>query len=925
MKTATPLRAGLALAALLAGLCLWAAQAQAYEGINRFDMVPNGTQAGGHPDVIVEMEWDNSIFHEGEQVSPNNPCACDDARVITQHFPTGFIGNPHATPTCEIAEFTVGRCPETSQVGVAEPFGPRVGGEGLITPLYNVTPHPEEASLTAFWVPLVQAPVFISLYGRTDSDYGLDAESSPIYHPLPLPSLGVRLWGVPADASHTEERFRPPLQQFGACFEFPCEFGGAESNIPPVPYLEAPTECNVPLEAIVDLEYYTRTTLTASTPWPETTGCQQLTFNPSLTAVPTTGQADSASGVDIDLQVPQEQSPTTPSPSEIKAVTTVLPEGFSINPNAADGKVGCSDADTAIGTLNGSTCPAFSKVGSLELDSSALPTPIPGWIYLGEPKPGDRYRLILSADGFGTHFKLVGSVHPNETTGQMTVSFENLPQSPLTEFKLHFFGSERGLLATPTHCGSYPVESEFVPWDNELPTQRSKSSFEVTSGPDGAPCPSTPRPLSPVVKAGSSNTTAGRHSPFSFELSRADGEQTLSTVTAKTPPGFAATLAGIPYCPDTALAETANASYSGTAELISSKCPVASQIGTAVGGAGAGTHPVYLPGKVFLAGPYRGAPLSIAVITPAVSGPYDLGNIVVRAAVNVNPVTAQVTVSSDPLPRILGGVPLRIRFFRIDLNREDFALNPTNCDPFSVETTVGGDEGSVVSVPPVGYQVANCAGLPYGPKLSLKLSGGVKRRGHPAIHAVLKTAADEANSKRISVALPKGELLDNAHIGTICTRPQFAAGSCPAASKLGTATAVTPLLDAPLTGSVYLRSSSHALPDLVLDLRGQINVEVAGSIDTVNGGSLRTTFATIPDAPITQFTLDLAGGSKGLLVNSQSLCGTPKKASVSMAGQNGAVLETKTPMKTSCGSKARHKRHHKRHHKRRHAARKSVH
>ena len=259
MKQAIPFRLTLLLGALLAGLCVWVGSAQAYEGINRFDMVPNGTQAGGHPDVIIEMEWDNSVFHEGPEAPvPSNPCRCDDPRVITQHFPTGFVGNPHATTTCEIVEFSFGRCPETSQVGVAEPLGPRRPGEGIITPLYNVTPHPEEASLTAFWVPLIQAPVFISLVGRTESDYGLDAVSSPIYHPLAFPSLGVRLWGVPADSSHDEERCTPPLVEFGACFGFPCEFGGAESNIPRVPYLEAPTECGVPLHSPAEIEYYTK-------------------------------------------------------------------------------------------------------------------------------------------------------------------------------------------------------------------------------------------------------------------------------------------------------------------------------------------------------------------------------------------------------------------------------------------------------------------------------------------------------------------------------------------------------------------------------------------------------------------------------------------------------------------------------------------
>ncbi len=916
VRGGSPLRIALVLSALLAGLCLLSGSAKAYVGIDEFTMEPSNTQAGGHPDVQIGMFWDTAESENGVEKPPLIPCVCDDARVVINHFPTGFIGNPHAAPTCEIVEFSFGRCPPSSQVGGAVTLG--------FSPLYNVVPHPDEPALTAFWVPLVASPVFITLGSRTDSDYGLYSESSPIYHPLALRGTSILLWGVPADPIHDEARFIPPLKGFASCGTFALDLfeidfeecvqagtTGTPANVPPVPFLQSPTECDVPLTASMDLEYYTHEFARAEVPWPSTTGCEQLTFNPSLTAQPTTPQADSPSGVDIDLKVPQELSPTTPSPSELRSTTVTLPEGFSINPNAADGKVSCSDAASAIGTRKGATCPEFSKVGTLELDSSALPEPIPGAIYLGDPKPGSRYRLLLAADGFGTHIKLAGTVVPNEQTGQLVVSFPELPQSPLTEFSMHFFGSERGLLATPEKCGSYEVQSEFVPWDGLLPPQHSLSTFTVSSGPGGSQCPGEQRPFSPQLKAGTANTTAGMHSPFSLELTRADGDQNLSTITVQTPPGFAATLKGIPYCPEAALAEVADAAYGGAAELSSPKCPAASQIGTATAGAGAGSHQVYLDGKVYLAGPHKGSPLSLAVVTPAVSGPYDLGNVVVRAAINVDPVTAQVTVVSDPLPQILNGVPLRLRTIQIDLDRQSFTLNPTNCDPFSVEATIGGDEGGI-GYPKAGFQVANCANLAYGPKLNLRLSGGVKRRGHPAIHAVLRTSPGEANTRRVSVVLPPGEQLDNSHINSICTRVQFAADSCPAGSAIGRAEASTPLLDAPLKGNVYLRSSSHELPDLVMDLEGQFDVELAGRIDTTKRGALRTRFATVPDAPVSSFVLNLAGGAKGLLVNSRSLCGKSRKAKVGMTGQNGAVLSTKTKLRTTCGSKARHKRHHKR-------------
>ena len=893
-------------AALVVGFWVMSANAGAYVGVNYFNMEPAGTQAGGHPDVTLEMEWDNSQVHEGEFTIPNRECQCDDPRIVFQHFPTGFIGNPHATPRCEIAEFAQGRCPASTQIGVAEPFG--LGA--LYVPMYNMTPHPDEASLTAFWVPLVAAPVFVSLSSRTESDYGLDAESSPIFHPLAIPALGVTLWGVPADPIHDTERFIPPLKGFAACGGiFGCpEVTGAKANIPPVPYLQAPTECGVPLTGSLDLAYYTGEVIHAEDPWPSTTGCEQLTFNPSLTAEPTSQQADSPSGVDIDLKVPQELSPTTPSPSEIRAATVTLPEGFSINSSAADGKVSCSDADSAIGTRHAATCPEFSKIGTLSLDSSALPIPIPGAIYLGDPKPGDRYRILLTANGFGTHLKLFGSITPNKQTGQLVVKFVDLPQSPLTEFNMHFFGSERGLLATPTQCGEYPVESEFVPWDGSLPPQTSLSHFTIDSGPGGAPCPSKPRQFSPKLQSGTADTTAGAFSAFSFELTRTPGEQNLSSVTLQGPPGFLASLRGLPYCPDSALATAAATSYTAGQELANPQCPASTRIGVSTTGAGAGTHQVYLPGTVYMAGPYKGAPFSIAIVTPVVSGPYDLGNVVVRSAVRVDPLSAKVNVESDSLPQIIEGTPLRLRDVQVDLNRPDFTLNPTNCDPFAVETSIGGDEGGVAS-PRTSFQVANCSNLAYGPNLQLKLSGGLKRRGHPAIKAVLDTGLNEANTRSVSVTLPKSGLLDNAHINTICTKAQYNTRACPDGSMIGQATANTPLLDQPLSGPVYLRSSNLKLPDMVVDLRGQIDLQLVGRIDSVNG-RLRTRFTSLPDAPVTRFTLNLVGGKKGLLINSTNLCQTPQKAQVEMAGQNGVHLARKTKLQLACGSQAsRHKRH----------------
>ncbi len=892
------------LIAMAAAVGVFAAPASAATGIDELTASTSTTQAGGHPNAHF------SITYKFRLDEPGDPCYCDDPRQVSFHFPTGFIGDPHAAPKCDLSAFSVANCPVESQVGMVEAGEPETGFT-FHMPLYNMVTHPDQAGQVGFIFPLVGFPILIDLSGRTDSDYGLDSVSAPIVHVLMFPRLGFELWGVPADPVNDFYRFITPLQSFGECGVLAaCGDGtvsGIGSNSTPAAYLQNPTTCGVPLTFSADLEYYNGDEYHAETPWPPTTGCDQLNFNPSLSATPTTNQADTASGVDVDLTVPQGLSPTTPSASEIRSSLVTLPDGFSINPNAADGKVACADDQTGIGTRGPAQCPESAKIGTLSIDVASLPEPIPGGMYLGQPLPGEKYRLVLAADGAGTHVKLLGTVKADPDTGQLVIEFKDLPQQPLQELDMHIFGSERGLLATPTRCGTYPVVSEFVPWNGALTNQNSTSYFTIESGPNGNPCPGPHRPFNPSVSAGTENPTAGMHSPFTLRLNREDGDQNITGVFVKTPPGFAATVKGIPYCPQAALDLLSNPSYSGLVEQATPACPAASEIGTAVAAAGAGTHPLYSTGRVYLAGPYKGAPLSLVVVVPALAGPYDLGAVAVRVAISVDPVSAQVTAVSDPIPQILEGVPLRLRKIQVDLDRPGFAINPTNCDPFSVEAAISGDEGAISSQS-AHFQVGNCSELPFGPKLTLKLRGSTKHTGHPALQAVLRTDEGEANLQRAVVTMPHVELLDNGHIGTVCTRALFAEGACPAGSLLGYATAFTPLLDEPLSGAVYLRSSDHKLPDLVADLRGQFHVELVSRIDAVKGGRLRSTFSSIPDIPVEKFVLNLQGGKKGLLVNSEDLCESERTAAVKLIGQNGVQTTRRTNLQTECSGKASRKR-----------------
>ena len=658
---------GLAFLVLLFGFVL-ADRAAATQEITNFEAKVSGTQAGGHPNVDYVVSWTN---RQGSNV----PCNCEDARILDMHFPTGFIGNPHNVPACSLTEFSLHECSPDSQVGVIEVLGT------LRQALYNLVPHADEAGLVGFYIPGAETPLYTVLHARTGSDYGLDATSSAVYHLLPISNIEVHLWGVPADPSHDNNRFPQGKTEGVECKPYPggC-FGSVASTSPPAPYLQSPTTCGVPLESSHSIEYYTGTVVRAFDDWPATTGCDQLTFNPSLTATATTGAADSASGLDVVLRVPQTQSPTAPSPSEIRDVTMTLPDGFSLAPNGANGKLACDDTELSFETEEAAHCPEFAKIGTSSIDSSALPGPIQGSIYIGQPLPGQTYRAFITADGFATHVKLKAAVQLDPDSGRIVTSFTDLPQAPIQEVDLHFFGSERGIFATPRKCGSYPVVTKFVPWDAALEDQVSTSEISINSGPGGSPCPPSPRPFHPVVNAGSANNTAGAFSPFTLEMSRADGDQEPTAITAHTPPGFLASLRGVAYCPEST---DLRPPWRRLQRPRGAGRPVVRPRAASVrqGRRGPGTRPDLCRRRRLHGRPLQGRPREPSGRDPRDIGPYDLGNVVTRIAVFVIRPPRRSTTVSDPLPRILEGVPLRVApTDRPD--RPGFTLNPTRCDPF---------------------------------------------------------------------------------------------------------------------------------------------------------------------------------------------------------------------------------------------------
>jgi hypothetical protein len=610
--------------------------------------------------------------------------------------------------------------------------------------------------------------------------------------------------------------------------------------------------------------------------------------------------------------------------AHLKDTTVTLPPGLVLNPSAADGRTGCPLTGPEGINLPGSgepaqsepaKCPDASKVGTVTAKTPLLDHPVMGSVYLarqGENPFNSLLALYIAVNDpeTGVVVKLAGKVEPDPATGQLRTTFKNNPQLPVEDFDLEFFGGPRAPLTTPPTCGTYTTTATLTPWSSPEGADAFPSDpFQISSSPGGA-CPGSEAsmPNDPSLEAGTTMPLAASYSPFVLRLSRENGSQRLGAVSATLPPGLTGKLAGIERCSEAQLAVAASREKpgDGALERQSPSCPAGSQVGTVTVGAGSGA-PFYAQGKAYLSGPYKGAPLSLAIITPAVAGPFDLGAVLVRAAAHVNPKNAQITVKSDPLPTILEGIPLDVRSVVVEMSRERFILNPTNCDPMSLGVDALSSLGQAASLSN-RFQVGGCRGLDFEPKFNLRLKGGTKRGDNPKLIATVKAKEGEANIARASVKLPRSAFLDQAHIRTVCTRVQFAAEACPPGSIYGKATAITPLLDEPLRGNVYLRSSNNKLPDLVVDLRGPaslpIRVELAGRTDSVKG-ALRNTFDLVPDAPVSKFRLELLGGKRGLVINSTNICSRAFRATVKLRAHSGAAHEARPVVQSDCGGRGK--------------------
>ena len=637
--------------------------------------------------------------------------------------------------------------------------------------------------------------------------------------------------------------------------------------------------------------------------------------------------AEALDGGLANMSTLRDGHPGTPSEeiatAELRDAVVRLPAGMSINPSSANGLEACSLAQVGISASGQSdgkaqNCPLASKLGTVEAISPAIDHKLGGALYLAaqnENPFGSLLATYLVVEDLksGINVKLAGKVDPDPSSGQLTVSFRNNPQLPIEDINLHLFEGNRAALRTPSACGTHTTTATLTPWTApEGKDATPSSSFALTGEPNGGAClpNGAGAPNKPAFSAGTMTPTAKAFSPFVLKLAREDGSQPFKVIETTLPKGLLGKLAGVPYCSDAALASISTAEGTGAAERAHPSCPAASRIGINTAAVGAGTDPFFIDAPVYLSGPYKGAPLSIAIVTPALAGPFDLGNVVVRAALRVNPESSQVTAVTDPLPSIIHGIPLDIRSIETRLDKPDFTLNPTNCSPMSVGGSLLSTTGASAALDNP-FQVGDCARLGFKPSLAIKLKGGTKRSDHPALTAVLKARPGDANIAKTSVALPHSEFLAQDHIRTVCTRVQFSAGAgngagCPKGSIYGKASAITPLLDQPLKGPVYLRSSDNPLPDLVVALHGQIDFNLVGRIDSKNGG-IRTSFESVPDAPVTKFVLQMQGGQKGLLENSRNLCKSVNKASVAYAAQNGDGYTASPVLGNGCRGKGKKK------------------
>jgi hypothetical protein len=876
--------------------------------ISNRDGTPD-TQAGSHP-----FTYSTNLVVKTEEREGKTTPAGGDVKDIEVSLPAGFIGNPAATQQCSLEQFRSGflvaltmgisgtggfteSCPVASQIGILEVH---FGGIGFWPEVYNLVPqhgYPAEFGFRVLGVPVVLVP-----HVRTGGDYGVTVSFWNIPDAFAMTQGKLTLWGVPGDAGHDRERgacwgergYEKDVSEGGEC-----KFTGVS-----LPFLSLPTSCTGPLAFSARVDSYENPGVFSETQTtaPALTGCDKLAFAPSVISQPEPAQAASPSGLSVEIRVPQTyENPVGLAESNLKETTVTLPAGVAVNPSAGDGLAGCSEEQFGLHNTSEPACPNASKVGSVEVTSPLIVNPLRGGVYLAQQGnlPGNGSNpfgsllaiyLTVSDPQSGVLVKLAGEVKPDPVTGQLVTTFLEDPQVPFNSLRLSFFGGPRAALVNPPLCGSYTTSTEMAPWSGNAPSTPSWT-FAINSGPGGSPCAAT-QSFDPQLVSGTESNQAGGFSPFSLTYYRSDAEQSLARIQVKTPPGLLGTLSSVTLC--------------GEPQAQRGACGVESLIGHVTVGVGAGSNPYYVTGKVFLTGSYNGAPYGLSFVVPAVAGPLNLGTVVVRAAVNVDPHTAALTVTSEPLPQIIQGVPLNIRAVNVTLDREHFIFNPTTCNLLSINATLTSALGASVPVS-TRFQATNCGSLKFNPRFTVTTSGKTSRASGASLDARIQvpTTTGQANFARVKVELPKALPSRLTTLQKACTAQVFEANpaNCPQASLVGYAKATTPLLPVTLTGPAYFVShGGEAFPSLIVVLEGYgVRVDLVGSTFISKQGITSSTFASIPDVPVSTFELYLPEGPYSALAANGDLCKQKLEMGTELVAQDGATIHQSTPIGiTSC-------------------------
>jgi hypothetical protein len=844
-------------AALVASFGAATAQAEEF-GIKpgSFTVTTSTTQAGAHPDVSVQFFLNRRVNDGGvEEV-------IGGLKDTVVDLPGGLTGDNTAVPTCKKAELVAASCPAASQVGEFN-LGMLYSGMYLNgpLPLYNMEPANGRTAELAATVFIGPVPMIVRI--RDEGDYGLQTIVPNAINTFPISDAGVTLWGVPADHNG----------------------GGAARRA----FLINPSDCGPQSPAHVLLQTWKsdvtpELTDEATTPMPDITGCENLpAVQPDVSVRPERAAAGEPSGYDIHLRLNHESHPDRLAVPPLRKVSIALPEGVAISPGSVDGLTACADDQLGAGTTNAVACPDASKIGSVSIETPLLDEPLEGSMYLGQPKPGDQFRLFLVAQGSGVRVRLAGSAVPDPATGRLTTTFDGLPQLAFTHLHVHLKGGPRAVLVNPAGCGTVSSTAVVTPYGGGA-SGTAGDAFTVSGDGSGGAC--TGAGLSPTLTAGTTNPVAGAFSPFVLELKRGDGQPDIRSMNVDLPAGLIGKVAGLPLCP--------------TAAAVTGACAAASRVGSVAVTVGTGSNPITLPGSAYMTEAY-GGPFGLAFVVPAKIGPFDFGTVVVRAKVKVDPTTGALHVETDDLPSIIAGIPLHYRSIAVNLDRSGFMLNPTSCAESQIVATVNG-AGGTTGAASTRFQVGDCAGLPLSPKLLMSFTGVKerKRNGKPGLKFVLTQTAGQSNLKSVAVTLP-GTVGLSLGLPTPCTIAQFGARSCPLTARVGSSTVWSPLLDQKLTGGVYLvTGDSGKLPRLGVLLDGQVPISLLSEVVTTKG-RVNATFSA-PDLAISRF--ELALNPKTALTAAKDLCRSKQKSSVVIVGASGARRSATAPMKVAGCPKA---------------------